>query len=151
GIAVGRWDKGRRDVILKDFDKEFPEWNDKVADLVWELRPPSMMPALGKKLADPKLSAPARARIIDILALSDDVSAGKALLDVLTSDVRPEARDKVIDNLKLYLPNKWSGLRDSKELTAAIDKLSGKLETVPMGLALIAAAERVDFVPQVDA
>src|SRR5262249_16603460 len=69
GIAVGRWDKGRRDVILKDFDKEFPEWNDKVADLVWELRPPSMMPALGKKLADPKLSAPARARIIDILAL----------------------------------------------------------------------------------
>ena len=41
GIAVGHHDKARRDVILADFDKEFPEWNDKVADLVWELRPPS--------------------------------------------------------------------------------------------------------------
>src|SRR5205807_10038711 len=113
GIAVGHWDKARRDVILKDFDKELPEWNDKVADLVWELQPPAMMPTLGKKLTDPELSAPSRGRIIDILAASDDPSAGKALIDVLQSDVPAEVRDKVIDNLKLYLPNKWSGLRQS--------------------------------------
>jgi putative membrane-bound dehydrogenase-like protein len=150
GIAVGHWDKERRDVILKDFDKEFPEWNDKVADLVWELRPPAMMPTLGKKLTDPKLSASSRSRIIDILALSDDKAAGQAMLDVLQSDVPAEVRAKVVENLKLYLPNKWSGLRDSKELTASIDKLLGKLETAPTGLALIAAAERVDMLPRVD-
>ena len=45
GIAVGHHDKARRDIILADFDKQFPEWNDKVADLVWELRPPAMMPS----------------------------------------------------------------------------------------------------------
>ena len=39
GIAVGS-DPKRREIILADFDKQFPEWNDKVADLVWELRPP---------------------------------------------------------------------------------------------------------------
>ena len=46
----------RREIILADFDKQFPEWNDKVADLVWELRPPSMMPLLGKRLADKSLT-----------------------------------------------------------------------------------------------
>ncbi len=151
GIAVGHWDKERRDIILKDFDKEFPEWNDKVADLVWELRPPSMMPTLGKKLADPKLSASSRSRIIDILALSDDKAAGQAMLDVLQADVPAEVRDKVIDNLKLFLPNKWAGLRQSKELTASIDGLLAKPETAPTGLALVAAAERTDLVPKIAA
>jgi putative membrane-bound dehydrogenase-like protein len=149
GIAVGHWDKERRDIILKDFDKEFPEWNDKVADLVWELQPPCMMPTLGKKLADPKLSAAARARIVDILALSDDASTAKALLDVLQGDVPAEVRDKAIDNLKLYLPNKWSSLRQSKELTDSIDKLLGKSETAPTGLVLVAAAERADLIPRI--
>src|SRR5262249_3549039 len=55
GIAVGHHDRARRDVLLAEFDKEFPEWNDKVADLVWELRPPAMMPKLEKILADDKL------------------------------------------------------------------------------------------------
>ncbi len=151
GIAVGHWDKARRDVVLKDFDKEFPEWNDKVADLVWELQPPSMMPALGKKLTDPKLSASSRSRIIDILALSDDAAGGKAMLDVLQADVPAEVRDKVIDNLKLYLPNKWGGLRQSKELTGAIDALLAKPGTAPTGLALVAAAGRIDLVPKIAA
>jgi putative heme-binding domain-containing protein len=155
GIAVGHWDKERRDIILKDFDKEFPEWNDKVADLVWELQPPCMMPTLGKKLADPSLSDSSRGRIIDILALSDDPAAGKVLLGVLGSDVPARLRNTAIYNLKLYLPNKWSGIRDSKELTAAIDKLldkfeTGSFESGPAGLALIAAAERVDLVAKVE-
>jgi putative membrane-bound dehydrogenase-like protein len=149
GIAVGHWDKERRDIILKDFDKEFPEWSEKVADLVWELRPPCMMPTLQKKLADAKVSAAARARIVDILALSDDASAAKALLDVLHGDAPAEVRDKAIDNLKLYLPNKWAGLRQSQELTAAIDRLLAKSESAPTGLALVAAAERIDLIPRV--
>src|SRR5205823_5844329 len=65
-IACGT-DPARRDAILADFDKHFPEWNDKVADLVWELRPKSVLPRLGKLLADPKLTAAQKARIVDIL------------------------------------------------------------------------------------
>jgi putative membrane-bound dehydrogenase-like protein len=150
GIAVGHWDKARRDIILKDFDKEFPEWSDKVADLVWELRPPCMMPVLGQRLRDKSLSVSSRSRIIDILALSDDFAAGKALLDVLQADVPPEVRDKVIDNLKLYLPNKWSGLRQSEDVAAAIDRLLTKPETTPTGLSLVAAAGRVDLIPRIE-
>ena len=78
-------DPARRDAILADFDKHFPEWNDKVADLVWELRPKSVLPRLGKLLADAKLTAAQKGRIVDILAANDDAAAGKTMLDVLQS------------------------------------------------------------------
>src|SRR5262249_22160366 len=51
GIAVGQ-DRARRDVILGDFDKQFAGWDEKVAGLVWELRPPQVIPLLEARLAD---------------------------------------------------------------------------------------------------
>jgi putative membrane-bound dehydrogenase-like protein len=149
GIAVGHHDKARRDVILADFDKHFPEWNDKVADLVWELRPPSMLPKLEKLLADTKLPARQRARVIDILAASDDRAAGKALLKVLQADVPAEVREKVLDNLKRFLPGKWRDLRNSPELGETIRGLLAKADTRATGLSLVGAAERTADVPRV--
>ncbi len=149
GIAVGHHDKARRDVILADFEKEFPDWNDKVADLVWELQPPSVMPSLAKRLADKSLTADQRGRIVDVLAQSEDKAAGAALLTVLESDAPPEVRQKVIDNLKLFLPNKWHDLRGSKDLTESIQRLMDKPETRVTALNLIAAAEKTDAVAQV--
>ncbi len=148
GIAVGH-DPKRREIILADFAKQFPEWNDRVAGLVWELRPPSMMPVLGKRLADAKVSAAQRAQIVDILAASDDKDAGRALLKVLRSDTPAEVRGKILDNLKQFLPGKWRNLRDSKELTAAIDALVANADSCATGLALIGAAERKADLPRV--
>jgi putative membrane-bound dehydrogenase-like protein len=151
GIAVGHYDRDRRVAILAEFDRAFPAWNDHVADLVWELRPPTTLRGLGKLLTDDRLSGPARGRIIDILALSDDAAAGKAMLDVLQADAPAEVRDKVIENLRLFLPNKWAALRQSKEVTAGIAALLAKPDAAPTGLALAAAAERIDLVPRIEA
>jgi len=150
GIAVGHWDKARRDIILKDFDKEFPEWNDKVADLVWELQPPAMMATLGKKLADPKLSASSRSRIVDILALSDDVGAGKALLKFLAADAPPEMRDRALDKLKQYLPGKWRDVGNSSEFKETLGWLLDRVDLRSSALALIVAAERSDYITAVE-
>jgi putative heme-binding domain-containing protein len=149
GIAVGHFDKARRDVILADFEKEFPEWNDKVADLVWELQPPSVLPTLGKRIADKSLTPAQRGRIVDILAVADDNAGGAALLKVLETDVPQDVRDKVIDNLKLFLPGKWQGLRGSKDLAESIQNLLAKPETRITGMNLIAAAEKTDALGQV--
>src|SRR5262249_19577648 len=54
GIAVGHHDAKRRDIILADFAKHFPEWNEKVAGLAWELRPPGIFPLLEKQLLNAK-------------------------------------------------------------------------------------------------
>src|SRR5262249_25530391 len=79
GIAVGH-DKARRDVSLAAFEKQFPEWNDKVADLVWELQPPQLLPALEKRVTDSQLSPAQRGRVVEILAAYQEPEAGKALI-----------------------------------------------------------------------
>ena len=127
GIAVGHHDKARRDVILADFDKEFPEWNDKVADLVWELQPPAMMPTLGKQLADKTLTrGAARPHRGHPGRVRRHGGRRRAARRCWKPTCRPEVRDKVIDNLKLFLPNKWAGLRDSKELAESIQTPAGQ-------------------------
>jgi putative membrane-bound dehydrogenase-like protein len=145
GIAVGHHDKKRRDIILADFDKQFPEWNDKVADLVWELQPPAVMATLGRRLTDSKLTAEQKARVLDILCLSDDPAAGKDLLGVvLKADVPEAVRTRALDNLRRYLPGKWSALLKSKELDDVIAGLLARHETLGSALDLIAAAEKTD-------
>jgi putative membrane-bound dehydrogenase-like protein len=148
GIAVGT-DPKRREVILADFDKHLPEWNDKVADLVWELRPPSVMPTLGKRLTDAAIPAAQRARIVDILATSDDKGAGESLLKVLRADVPTEVKDRVIENLRLFLPGKWAGLAKTDEFKATVDHLLAGRDTTASGLRLVAAAHYTPAIERV--
>ncbi len=147
-IACGT-DPARRDAILADFDKHFPEWNDKVADLVWELRPKSVMPRLGKLLTDAKLTAAQKGRIVDILATSDDPGAGVTMLDVLKGDAAPEVKAQAIESLKLFLPTKWKALQSGKELATAIDTLLADPKATATGFQLIAAANAVSRVEAV--
>jgi putative membrane-bound dehydrogenase-like protein len=142
-IACGT-DPARRDAILADFDKQFPEWDDKVADLVWELRPKSVMPRLIKLLADPKMTGAQRARIVDILAASEEIEAGQAMLRLLGKDSPAEVRDRALENLRLFLPGKWKALVGGKELKQAIDDFLAAAETRAVGLRLIAAAALSD-------
>lgn len=72
GIAVGKHDLVRRKIILKDFDKHFPEWNNKVLDLIWELKPPNVTPRLEKLLYDKGLKVTQRVKIVNILATYND-------------------------------------------------------------------------------
>jgi putative heme-binding domain-containing protein len=148
GIAVGT-DPKRREIILADFDKHFPEWNAKVADLVWELRPPSILPRLERLLAEARLPAQQRARIVDILASGSDDNTGDLLLRALASESTAEVRERILANLRLYLPTKWKDLSRGKHVADAIDRLLSRPETSHLGLALISAAERVEFVPRV--
>lgn len=151
GIAVGHHDQARRETVLADFDKQFLEWNEKTANLVWELRPPAMLPQLEKKLADAKLAPILRSQIVGILAAGEDTAGGLALLRVLQTETPVEVRDEVVKNLQLFLPGKWRSLRDSKEVTAVIDRFLAKPETRAAALALIGAAEKTDAVGKVAA
>jgi putative membrane-bound dehydrogenase-like protein len=140
GIAVGT-DPTRREIILADFEKQFPDWNDKVADLVWELRPPSVMPKLGKRLADATIPPAQRALIVDILATSGEKDAGTTVLGLLSANVPAEVKDRAIENLRLFLPGKWKGLAKSVPFHAAVDRLLDDPKSRKVGLQLIAAAD----------
>ncbi|QEL14118.1 PVC-type heme-binding CxxCH protein [Limnoglobus roseus] len=137
-IACGT-DPVRRDAILADFDKQFPEWNDKVADLVWELRPKSMLPKLHALLVNSKLTASQKARVVDILAASDDTTAGMVMFDLLKGDAPAEVKSRALDNLKLFLPTKWNALTKGDDLSKAVAGLLADAKTRTTGLQLVAA------------
>lgn len=148
GIAVGHHDQKRREIILADFEKGFPKWNKKVADLVWELQPPSVMPKLGKRLVDPSIPLEERLQIADALSSTQDTSGGQAMIEALTSDTPPELRDRILAKLKQNLPGKWQALRQSQELAQTLDGLLAKAETRPIGLALVGATAKEDSIPR---
>jgi putative membrane-bound dehydrogenase-like protein len=141
-IAVGS-DPKRREIILADFEKHFPEWNDKVAKLVWELRPPQVIARLDQKLADPKLTSAQKAQILDILAVSDAETGGAAVLKLLSGNPPGELRDAAIKVLLARLPNKWASLKEAPEITAFVDQLLTEPKTRVTGLQLIAGGQMI--------
>jgi putative membrane-bound dehydrogenase-like protein len=144
GIAVGQ-EKTRREVILANFDKHFPGWDDKVANLVWELRPPQTLAMAEKRLTEAKIPPEQQARVVDILASASESSAGMVLIKALPS-AQAVVRDRIVENLSLHLQAKWSSLRKSPELKRAILSLFQGLTNSRLGgLKLIAAAEQEEL------
>jgi len=149
GIAVGHHDQKRREIILADFDKNFPELNDKTLDLIWELRPPSVLARLNKELTNAKLTPAQRGRIVDILAGSDDAKAGLALLRILQADLPQGVRERVAANLQLFLPGKWQSLRNNEEVKRVALSLLEKPQTRDSALAIIGAAQLISLSSEV--
>ena len=143
-IACGT-DPERRDAILADFDKHFPEWNDKVADLVWELRP-------SRCCRDSASCSPTRSSPRAEGAASSTSSRptttrrpARRCSPCSSRDAAPEVKARAIENLQALPADEVEGPARSDELDAAIDDLLDRQEgTQSPGCNSIAAAERVD-------
>jgi putative heme-binding domain-containing protein len=140
GIAVGH-DPKRREIILADFEKHFPEWNEQVAKLVWELRPPQVLQTLEQRLTQHQVPLAQKVHLVDILAGAEGTSGGMTLLRLLATDTPNEIRAQAVKNLQTLLPGKWSALKRSSELRDAVTKLLADKSTRLHGVNLIAAAE----------
>jgi putative membrane-bound dehydrogenase-like protein len=149
GIAVGHHDKARREIILADFDGQFPAWDEKLANLIWELRPPHTLPQLEKRLFDRATPSAERSQIVDIVAGSEDASGGNMLLKVLETGTPPDVRDRILANLRQFLPGKWRALRQSPEFSQTLDRLFEVPESRTTALALVEAAARIDYLGKV--
>ncbi|HLN32947.1 MAG TPA: PVC-type heme-binding CxxCH protein [Gemmataceae bacterium] len=141
GIAVGQ-DKVRRESILSNFEEEFPQWDEKTAKLIWEFRPPKVLPRLVERVTDKNLPISQRSQIVGIIASAEGPEAGVSLLKILQQDVSQDVREPIIENLKLFLPSKWRSLRQSPELGRVIEQLLSQPQTRTLALALIVAAEK---------
>jgi putative heme-binding domain-containing protein len=99
-----------------------------------------MLPKMGTLLSDTKLTGAQKARIVDILAASDDPAAGKTMLSLLKADAPAEVKAKAVENLKLFLPTKWNGLTKGDDLKAVVGELLKSDKTAAVGLQLVSAA-----------
>lgn len=145
-IACGT-DPARREAILADFHKHFAQWDDRVASLVWELRPATMLPKVEARLAQEGLSLDERLRLLDILAVYDDSKAGRILLHLLTAMMPDSVYDKALSLLRVHLPNRWRDPAHSKDLREVIDRLWSQPESRLRGLQVIAA---VRYAPSIE-
>src|SRR5262249_21096040 len=132
-------------------DQHFPEWNERTANLVWELRPPKVLARLEAKLTDNSLPPGQRTRIVDILAASPQEPAGASLIKALGDELAPAPSGRSAQHLRISWPGSWRGLRQSSELTQAVRRLLARSEERSVALALVGAAERADFCGQVAA
>jgi putative membrane-bound dehydrogenase-like protein len=148
GIAVNPHDAARRQQLLGEFDRAFPGWDDRVIDLVWELQPEGALPLLVKKLADSKLTAAQRGRIVDILGTARGRGTAEALLEALRTEMPADVRAKLVDNVERLLASE-PALHNAPALTPTIDHLMGFAASRPAALRLIAAANGVEAVARV--
>jgi putative membrane-bound dehydrogenase-like protein len=140
GIAVGQ-DKERRAVLLGDFDKQFTMWDAKLVGLLWELRPPAMVPLLSHHLTDLKLPAQQRLQIVDVLAGMPDLGVALLLANALAQEKSVQVRDKIILTLKTNLPEKWAKVCQHAAVKKVVAQLLADPQTTVRGLELIGAAE----------
>ena len=80
GIAVGHFDPARQNLVLANFDKRFPELDDKVISLMWEIKRPISLPLVTAKLLNASLPTAQRVRYVDIVANSSDPAGLLVLL-----------------------------------------------------------------------
>jgi putative membrane-bound dehydrogenase-like protein len=141
GIAVGK-DKQRRDVILANFEREFPGWDSQIANLVWELRPAQMMAKVRSRLKDGGNSPKETEQLVSVMAGEADVSGGMALISVLLKEKQPEVQQHILKVLDVGLAGKWRSLQNKSELDDAISTLLEQPDKRSVGFQLIASAHR---------
>lgn len=149
GIAVGN-DPDRRNILLSEFDKQFPNWDFRTAGLVWELQPKVMLPKLSAWMIDDSIPTSDRARVVDILARAGDVEIGRQLLTRLVSERNPIVRERLQSNLESGLRRQWKALAASTALTSAIEQCFTQTPTVQSGIGLIAASGHVQSISQLN-
>ncbi len=141
GVAVGH-DKERREAILADFEKEFPGWNQQIAGLVWELRPPQMIARVKQRLLEGEPDAKETGQLIDVIAGEANPDGGVLLLQKLVKEKRPELRNRILDDLSVGLAGKWRSLQNGPEVDTALQALLDQPESRALGFKLVAAARR---------
>ena len=103
--ALGEAADGKEEALFFDLRQTMPEdpadWDQRTADLVWELHPPSAVPMLKKRADNLSLTATARQQAIVTIGFIKSEPAAKAMLELSKST------DKTVAEQARY----WLGFR----------------------------------------
>lgn len=139
-------DPQRRDAVMEGLDEVLGPWSDRVAQLVFELRPASFKKGLEARLADPAIPAAQRADLVGWIAAEDDPASGKLLAKLLAASPPEEVRQKASTLLAQFLEGKWSSLSKDQEFAT----LLGRIPDKAVWAQLVGAAKMVEAAPELD-
>ena len=110
---------GKEENLFADLRPTLPgdpaKWDQKTANLVWELHPTSATPLLKKRAESPQLSADARKQSIVALGFIKSADAAKAMYD-LTKSPDKDVADQAIYWTGFRRGNDWAKLLNWQEL-----------------------------------
>jgi len=124
-ISAGA-DRARRDVVMADLETVLGGWSDRVAQLVFDLRPASFSTGIAKRISDTSIPESQRADLIDILAAEDSLSSGKVLLEVLSGYQPVPVQKRAEEKLLLFLGGKWAALAKDEEFSQKLNALKDR-------------------------
>lgn len=124
-ISAGA-DRARRDVVMADLETVLGGWSDRVAQLVFDLRPASFGSGIAKRISDTSIPETQRADLIDILAAEDSLSSGKVLLEVLSGYQPVSVRNRAQEKLLLFLGGKWAALVKDQDFAKKVNDLKDR-------------------------
>ena len=136
--ALGIAADGKQEDIFADLRPTLPEkatdWDDRTANLVWELHPTAAVPMLAQRANAPTLAADARKLAVTTLGFINDTSAVRVMLDLTRSP------DKAVAAQATYWVNfrrgnDWAKLADWKgpvpqKTSTAEQRLLAKRQTL---------------------
>jgi putative membrane-bound dehydrogenase-like protein len=145
GIAVGH-ESERREIVLRDFVKDFPAWNEQLAGIVWELNPPGAEKLLEANLHDDHLSIDQRLYIIGILANSPSLESGDILLRLLTKDAAKPVQERAVECLQTNIHGKWNKLRGQPLFASTVQYLLESKSGHALAMTLMGVSENPEYV-----
>jgi putative membrane-bound dehydrogenase-like protein len=111
--ALGEAADGKEEALFFDLRQTMPEdpadWDQRTADLVWELHPPSAVPMLKKRADNPSLTAAARQQAIVTIGFVKSEPAAKAMLE-LSKSTDKDVADQAQYWLGFRRGNDWAKL-----------------------------------------
>ncbi|GAB4042563.1 hypothetical protein GCM10028774_55180 [Spirosoma jeollabukense] len=117
--ALGEAADGKEDALFADLAPTLPasptEWDQKTANLIWELHPSGAVSMLKKRAEAPSLTADARRQAIVTLGFINSQQAAKAMFD-LTKSPDKEIADQATYWIDFRRGNDWAKLMNWQEV-----------------------------------
>ncbi len=117
--ALGQAADGKEEALFFDLRQTMPqepvEWDQRTANLVWELHPPSAVTMLKKRAEAPSLTAEARKQSIVTLGFIKTPQAAKAMVD-LSKSADKDVADQAIYWMNFRRGNDWAKFLNWEEI-----------------------------------
>ena len=117
--ALGEAADGKQEALFFDLRQTMPEdpaeWDQRTANLVWELHPPSAVSMLKKRADNPSLTAVARQQALVTLGFIKSPQAAKAMVD-LSKSANKDVADQAIYWMGFRRGNDWAKFMNWEEV-----------------------------------
>ncbi|AKD58045.1 PVC-type heme-binding CxxCH protein [Spirosoma radiotolerans] len=117
--ALGEAADGKEEALFFELRQTMPEdptkWDQKTADIVWELHPPSAVPMLKKRADSPSLTPEARKQAIVTLGFIKSKAAALAMVD-LSQSADKDVADQATYWMGFRRGNDWAKLLNWEEI-----------------------------------